>query len=146
MSAGPVLRGLEGAQPGQSRPADRRPISTPRTCRPCPARSRCTRAKQFRRKLRFGPRAQHEALQTARTQHASGAGHRLYTKRAGIEGPLSQGVRAFALRRTRYLGHAKTHLQPIATAAAMNIDRLVNWLDEMRPAQICISRFKALAG
>ena len=102
------------------------------TCRPCPARSLCTRAKQVRRKLRFGPRAQHEALQTARAQHGSDAGHRLYTKRAGIEGTLSQGVRAFELRRTRYLGHAKTRLQHIATAAAMNIDRLVNWLDEMR--------------
>ena len=120
-------------------------FSTP-TCRPCPARSLCTRAKQFRRKLRFGPRAQHEALQTARAQHSSAAGHRLYSKRAGIEGTLSQGVRAFALRRTRYLGHAKTHLQHSATAAAMNIDRLVNWLDEMRPAQTRISRFKALAG
>ena len=116
------------------------------TCRPCPARSLCTRAKQVRRKLRFGPQAQHEALQTARAQHGSDAGRRLYTKRAGIEGTLSQGVRAFELRRTRYLGHAKTHLQHIATAVAMNIDRLMNWLDEIRPAQTRISRFKALAG
>ena len=116
------------------------------TCRPCPARSLCTRAKQVRRKLRFGPRAQHEALQTARAQHGSDAGRRLYTKRAGIEGTLSQGVRAFELRRTRSLGHAKTHLQHIATAVAMNIDRLMNWLDEIRPAQTRISRFKALAG
>ena len=115
------------------------------TCRPCPARSLCTRAKQFRRKLRFWPRAQHEALQTARTQHASAAGHRLYTKRAGIEGTLSQGVRAFELRRTRYLGQAKTRLQPIATAVAMNIDRLMNWLDETLQAQTRLSRFKALA-
>ena len=72
-------------------------------------------------------------------------GHRLSTKRAGIEGTLSQGVRAFALRRTRYLGHAKTRLQHIATAAAMNIDRLVNWLEETPQAQTRISRFKALA-
>ena len=120
-------------------------FNTP-TCRPCPARSRCPRAKQFRRKLRFGPQAQHEALQTARTQQASDAGHRLYTKRAGIEGTLSQGVRAFALRRTRSLGHAKTRLQHIATAAAMNIDRLVNWLEETPQAQTRISRFTALAG
>ena len=120
-------------------------FNTP-TCRPCPARSRCTRAKQFRRKLHFGPRAQHEALQTARVQHNSDAGHRLYTKRAGIEGTLSQGVRAFELRRTRYLGHAKTHLPPIAPAVAMHIDRLVNWLEETPQAQTRISRFTALAG
>ena len=71
-------------------------------CRPCPARSLCTRAQPFRRKLRFWPRAQHEALQTARTPQARADGHRLYTKRAGIEGTLSQGVRACELRRTRY--------------------------------------------
>ena len=69
----------------------------------------------------------------------------MYAKRAGIEGTLSQGVRAFELRRTRYWGQAKTRLQQIATAAAINIDRLMDWLDEMRPAQTRISRFKALA-
>ncbi len=113
--------------------------------RPCPARSRWTRAKQFRRKLRFWPRAQHAALQTARTPHARDDGHRLYTKRAGIEGTLSQGGRAFELRRTRSLGQAKTRLPHSATAVAMNIDRLMNWLDETLQAQTRCSRFKALA-
>jgi transposase len=114
-------------------------------CRPCPARSRCTRAKQARRKLGFWPQAQQEALQAARVRHTSEEGRRLYAKRAGIEGTLSQGVRAFELRRTRYWGQAKTRLQHIATAAAINIDRLMNWLDETLRAQTRLSRFKALA-
>ncbi len=34
-----------------------------------------------------------------------------YNKRAGIEGSISQGVRRSALRQSRYIGLAKTHLQ-----------------------------------
>jgi transposase len=113
-------------------------------CRPCPVRPLCTRAKQPRRKLHFRPRAQHEALQEARVQHASEEGQRLYAKRAGIEGTLSQGVRAFALRRTRSRGQAKTHLQHIATAVAINLVRLSDWWDETLRAQTRVSRFKAL--
>ena len=62
-----------------------------------------------------------------------------------VEGTLSQGGRAFELRRTRSLGQAKTRLPHSATAVAMNIDRLMNWLDETLQAQTRCSRFKALA-
>ena len=61
-----------------------------------------------------------------------------------LKGP-SQGVRAFGLRRTRYRGLAKTHLQHVATAAAINIDRAVAWLDERPRAATRTSRFAALA-
>ena len=68
-----------------------------------------------------------------------------YKRRAGVEGTLSQGVRAFGLRRTRYRGLPKTHVQHIATAAAINIDRIVAWLDARPRAQTRTSRFAALA-
>jgi IS5 family transposase len=42
----------------------------------------------------------------------------------GIEGSISQGVRAFGLHRARYWGQAKTHLQHVAIAVAMNLVRL----------------------
>ncbi len=32
------------------------------------------------------------------------------------------------LRRSRYIGLAKTHLQHMLTAAAMNLGRISNWL------------------
>ena len=54
-------------------------------------------------------------------------------------------MRAFGLRRTRYWGTAKTHLQHVAIAAAINIDRIVAWLDERPRAQTRTSRFAALA-
>jgi transposase len=40
---------------------------------------------------------------------------------------------------------AKTHLQHVAIAAAINIDRIVAWLDERPRAQTRTARFAALA-
>jgi transposase len=113
-------------------------------CRPCPERSLCTRSKR-RRAMGFRPREQYEALQEARQRLESEEGRQLYNRRAGIEGTISQGVRAFGLRQTRYRGLAKTHLQHIATAAAINLDRLVAWIDGVPRAAARTSRFAALA-
>ena len=115
------------------------------TCAPCPVRAACTRAKRRGRRLGLPPRAEAEAVADARTWYASAEGKAQYGQRAGIEGTLSQGVRAFGLRRTRYWGLAKTHLQHVAIAAAINIDRIVAWLDERPRAMTRISRFAALA-
>ena len=108
-------------------------------------RAGCTRAKHTGRRLRLPPQDQYEALQAAQTWSASEEGQQLYKRRAGIEGTLSQGVRAFGLRRSRYWGLAKPHLQHVAIAAAINIDRLVAWLDERPRALTRLSRFAALA-
>jgi hypothetical protein len=40
-----------------------------------------------------------------------------YARRQGVEGAISYGVRVFELRRSRYHGLAKTHLQHLLTAA-----------------------------
>jgi IS5 family transposase len=96
------------------------------------------------RSLKLHPQAQYQALQTARAWYASREGKQRYQRRAGVEGTLSQGVRAFGLRRTRYRGLAKTHLQHVATAAAINLDRLVAWLDERPRAKPRTPRFAAL--
>ena len=42
-------------------------------------------------------------------------------------------------------GIVKTHLQQIATAAAMNIDRLFDWFQKVPRAKTRTSRFAALA-
>lgn len=115
----------------------------PRDCQACPARELCTKAKS--RRVNFRPREQYEALQAARQRLDTAEGQRLYNRRAGIEGTLSQGVRAFGLRFCRYRGLAKTHLQHIATAAAINIDRIIAWLDDIPHAKSRTSRFASLA-
>jgi len=68
-----------------------------------------------------------------------------YAKRAGIEGTLSQGTRAFGLRRSRYMGQAKTHLQPLLIAVAMNLARFVAWVSSVPRATTSTSTFAALA-
>ena len=114
-------------------------------CRPCHARPFCSRTTDTGRRLHLPAQEHFEALQAARTWYASEEGQQHYQCRAGVEGTLSQGVRAFGLRRTRYRGLEKTHLQHVAIAAAINIDRIVAWLEEQPRATTRTSRFAALA-
>jgi transposase len=114
-------------------------------CRPCHARPLCSRTTDTGRRLHLPSQEHFEALQEARAWYASEEGRQRYQCRAGVEGTLSQGVRAFGLRRTRYGGLEKTHLQHVATATAINIDRLVAWLEERPRATTRTSRFAALA-
>ena len=116
---------------------------SPAVCRPCPSRSRCTRVAS--RRLGLLPRPEHEAIAAARARLETGAGRRLYSQRQGIEGTISQGVRAFGLRRARYRGLAKVGLQGVATAAAINLDRLRAWFAKRPLAPTRTSRFAALA-
>ncbi|MGI4800321.1 MAG: IS1182 family transposase [Janthinobacterium lividum] len=112
-------------------------------CRPCPSRLRCTRSAS--RQLRLHPRPEHEALAAARARLDTETGRTLYAQRQGIEGTISQGVRAFGLRQTRYRGLAKTSLQHVAAAAAINLDRLAAWFNGRPLAPTRTSRFAALA-
>jgi transposase len=114
-------------------------------CQPCPARTVCTRAKSQARVLQIRPQAQHEAIQNARLAQTTAAFRKRYAKRAGIEATLSQGVRAFELRRTRYIGLARTHLQHLATAVAINLARIVAALEGIPIQPTRQSHFARLA-
>ena len=115
-------------------------------CRSCPVRSQCTRAVKQGRHLKLPAQALFEALRAMREFIDSEEGRRLYANRAGIEGTISQGVRSFGLRRSRYAGLAKVHLQHMATAAAINMDRIFAWLEAVPRAATRTSRFASLAG
>jgi transposase len=114
-------------------------------CAACPTRKLCTRSPRQARFLKLLPRAQYEALQRARATQATEAGQKRYARRAGIEGTISQSVRAFGARRSRYRGLPKTHLQQVITAVAMNVRRLIAWFDEVPKATTRTSHFAALA-
>ena len=101
-----------------------------RDCQPCPQRAQCTQTQCNRRFLTIQPEAEFRALQEARRQQAEPGFKERYKWRAGIEGTLSQGVRRCGLRKARYIGQAKTHLQNVCTAVALNLVRLWNWLAE----------------
>ncbi len=84
-------------------------------------------------------------MQAARREQATPQFWELYKLRAGIEGTLSQGVRRCDLRQARYRGAAKTHLQNVLVAAALNLVRVIAWLMETPLAATRRSRFAALA-
>jgi transposase len=114
-------------------------------CLACPCRSLCTTATSNPRQLTLRPHAQYQAIQAARERQTTRTFKERYRLRAGIEGTLSQGIRAFGLRQARYLGEAKTHLQHLITATAINVARLLDWLAEVPRCKTRTSRFAALA-
>jgi transposase len=114
------------------------------TCASCPSRSLCTRSQTGPRSLSVRPQLEHEALQARRLEQNTEVWKKRYACRAGIEGTLSQGIRCFGLRRCRYLGQAKTHLQHVFTAAAMNLARLDAWLHNKPRARTRQSKLAAL--
>jgi transposase len=112
-------------------------------CQGCKMRKHCTRGQA--RGLTLRPREQYGALQTARQREETEVFKEKYRKRAGVEGTISQATRVTGLRRSRYVGIAKTHLQNIASAAALNLARVVNWSNEVPFAATRKSHFAALA-
>lgn len=99
-------------------------------CAACPVRVRCTRSVAGPRHMTLRPRPQHEALQVRRRWQETPEFQALYQTRAGIEGTISYAVRNTDARRSRYIGLAKTHLQNVLCAAALNLCRIVDWLSE----------------
>lgn len=114
-------------------------------CRACPVRTACTRARIEPRTLTVRTQVSHEALHAARQLQTTAAFKEKDATRAGIESTLSQGVRAFGLRRARYVGLAKTPLQHVFIAVAMNVRRVRAWCSNPHPAKPRVSPFAALA-
>lgn len=103
----------------------------------------CTKAQ--RRTITVRVKEHHQALQQARARQKDAAFWQKYRARSGIEGTISQGVRAFGLRRSRYRGMEKTHFQDLVCATAINLRHFLAWLDEKPLAKTRTSRFGALA-
>jgi transposase len=114
-------------------------------CRVCPSRSQCVHSQTRPRRICVRPKEQHVALQKARQRMTTDEFKQAYAPRAGVEGTISQGTRRFDLRRCRYIGLAKTHLQHVLTAVAIDLMRVADWLDKTPRAQTRCSRFATLA-
>jgi len=115
-----------------------------RDCFPCPLRPRCTRGKREPRIVGTQAREQFEALQGARKHQKTEAFRERYAARAGIEGTHAQAVSRCGLRRCRYVGLAKTRLQHVLTAVAINLVRVAEWCAGTPIAKTRRSRFAAL--
>jgi transposase len=111
-------------------------------CKPCILKKHCTKAQ--RRTISLRIKEHHQALQAVRARQKDPAFWEKYRTRAGIEGTISQGVRAFGMRRSRYHGLDKTHFQNLLCATAINLVRSLAWFEEHSLAKTRTSHFAAL--
>ncbi|MFI0242342.1 transposase [Streptomyces sp. NPDC016845] len=114
------------------------------TCAPCPVREQCTRSTQYGRQLTVRPQDQDALLERVRTEQTTNAWKERHAARAGIEGTNNQAVAVTGMRRTRYLGLAKTHLGHVLAAPAVNLVRLDAWRNDTPLARTRTSRLAAL--
>jgi transposase len=114
-------------------------------CQACAVRTDCTRAVTRGRMLSVRPQAEQQAMLAARLRQVTPDFQAIYATRAGIEGTLSQAVRTVGLRRARYIGLAKTHLQHLLSATAINLLRVAAWLIGRPLAKTRQSSFANLA-
>lgn len=94
------------------------------TCGACAFFGQCTSSPKGR-SLSLHP--YREALEARRGEAQSAAFLKRLHLRAGIEGTISELVRAHGLRRARYRGQPKLGLQGYFTAVAVNLKRLTRW-------------------
>ena len=115
-------------------------------CLLCPSRGKCVRNETGApRSLTLPPESMYQALHETRQALKSEAGRIEYRRRAGIEGTISQGVRRGTMRRTRYSGLEKTHLQEVATATAINLLRVFDYQSGKQPAKTRKSKLARLS-
>jgi transposase len=97
------------------------------TCAACRLRALCMTGehKDSGRSLTLS--AHHELIQQRRKEQTTPAFKEACNPRAGIEGTLSEMSRAHGLRRARYCGLARVHLQHVMIAVAANLKRMARW-------------------
>jgi Transposase DDE domain len=71
-----------------------------------------------------------EALRTARAQQQTKDWNTDYALRAGVEGTIRQAIAVTDLSQARYRGLAKTHLEHVYSAVALNLIRLHAWWND----------------
>ena len=94
-------------------------------CQECPLKEQCTLSKDGR-KLRLHPH--YQLLKARREEGKTEAFKQAMKRRPPIEGTLSEMVRTHGLRKSRYRGLAKTHLQNLMKGAALNLKRVIKRL------------------
>jgi hypothetical protein len=98
-------------------------------CQACPARTQCTTATRSGRQLTLRPKAVQQALDHARTEQTTKEWQNKYARRAGAESTIAQSVKVTDTRHARYRGLAKTNLEHIYKAVALNLIRLDAWFN-----------------
>jgi IS5 family transposase len=119
-------------------------------CRPCPVRTLCTTGKKDRRQITIRPQPIQQVLDTARADQSGSDWRGKYTIRAGVEGTIRQVIAVTGIRRARYRGLQKVHLEHVFSAVALNLIRLDAWwnghpLDRTRTSHLARLELAELA-
>ena len=99
-------------------------------CGPCPVRDQCTTVTRGGRQLSLKPHALHQTLQANRAEQDTAPWQARYAIRAGVEGTMHQAIAVTGTRNARYKGLAKTHLEHVYSAVALNLIRLDAWWND----------------
>lgn len=93
-------------------------------CRPCPVRTRCTTTAGSARTVGFPPRELCDLQLRVRAEQQAPEWQSRYAVRSAVEGTINELAHGHGMRRCRYWGQQKAHVQHVFTAIAANIERL----------------------
>ncbi|MFJ5725223.1 IS1182 family transposase [Streptomyces sp. NPDC093149] len=123
---GQVSRGRHGPYPTSSPTAAPLIVAkfTKGQCQPCPARTQCTTSRESVRTVGFPPRELRDVQLRVRAEQQTPEWKIRYAVRSGVEGTVNELAHGHGMRRCRYRGRSKAHVQHVLTAIAVNIERL----------------------
>ena len=129
-------------RPSQCVPGGQDIIHMPQKWSPSPSRTtiakparlarKCTRGPSKPRQLRVRGQAYHEALQAARQRQTTPTYRKAYAARAALKARFRKACAGVISVKRVTSGLAKTHLQQLLTATALNLLRVVAWQDNGR--------------
>ncbi|MFD0297752.1 transposase, partial [Streptomyces sp. NPDC127118] len=123
---GQVSTGGHGPYPTSS-PTAAPPIVarfTKSQCHPCPARAQCTSTAHSARTVGLPPRELRDLQLRIPTEQQKPEWKTRYAVRSGVEDTVNDLAHGHGIRRCRYRGQEKAHIQHVPTAIAVNIERL----------------------
>lgn len=123
---GQVSAGWHGPYPTSSPTAAPLIVArfTKSQCHPCPVRTQCTSSRDGARNIGFPPRELRDLQIRVRAEQQTPDWKARHAVRSGIEGTMNEFAHGHGMRRCRYHGEPKAHLQHVLTAIAVNIERL----------------------
>lgn len=123
---GQVSKGWHGPYPTSSPTAAPLIVArfTKAQCQPCPVRTQCTTSRDGARNVGFPPQELRDLQLRVRAEQQSPDWQTRYAVRSGVEGTVNEFVHGHGMRRCRYRGQPKAHLQHVFTAIAVNVERL----------------------
>ena len=132
---GQVSAGWHGPYPTSSPTAAPLIVArfTKSQCQPCPDRPRCTSSSDARN-VGFPPQELRDLQVRVRAEQQTPEWKARYAVRSGVEGTINEFAHGHGMRRCRYRGQPKAHLQHVLTAIAVNIERLSSQPETEKPS------------